>query len=143
MTLLPKPERVRVPEYRAWLATQACCVCGKTAGVVGHHVETGGAGTKGSDLLEVPLCPGCHRNVHDHGAERFLVHMLGFSFAWYYTQVARHLARWLIEDGVLLCGTREGKTMYVKSQDTERRGEKIRAIRAAAVALAEVCDEGL
>ena len=139
--LLPKPERVRVPEYREWLAAQVCCACGRAGGSVGHHVETGGVGTKGSDLLEIPLCQSCHRQLHDHGARPFVTGILGQSFTWYYQQVARHLARWLIEEGVLLVATRQRETVYVTAaQARDRAAEKLRLIRNAAAALVEACD---
>jgi hypothetical protein len=51
-------------EYRAWLATQPCCLCG-IEGVQLAHVGVGGMGLKhGDDDCMVPLCPHCHRD-HD------------------------------------------------------------------------------
>jgi hypothetical protein len=51
-------------EYRAWLATQPCCLCG-IGGVQLAHVGVGGMGLKhGDDDCCIPLCPHCHRD-HD------------------------------------------------------------------------------
>lgn len=51
-------------EYRAWLATQPCCICG-SHDVQLAHVGGVGVGLKhGDDDQIVPLCRECHEN-HD------------------------------------------------------------------------------
>ena len=59
---LKKPRPHRDPRYLAWLATKPCLCCGvhMDARVDPHHATTGGVGTKGSDLIAVPLCRRCH-----------------------------------------------------------------------------------
>ena len=59
---LKKPRPHRDPRYLAWLATKPCLCCGvhMDARVDPHHATVGGVGTKGSDLIAVPLCRRCH-----------------------------------------------------------------------------------
>lgn len=133
--LLPKPERVQVPEYRLWLATQPCCACRGSANkgrpaaacIVGHHLVTGGMGTKGSDLIEIPLCTFCHQLVHVSGITA-LAGKDGMEWAWH--QAVLHLGRWLTE--VVLVQQTDGHYSVPQVPD-EAKVQKMRAALEAAV----------
>lgn len=58
----------RSPEYLSWVRDQPCCNCLRPGRNQAHHVIglTGGfMGGKAGDNLAVPLCPACHRDLHD------------------------------------------------------------------------------
>ena len=62
---LVKPFRSR--PYLDWVASLECCGCGSPADEAHHAIEVGlggGMGTKPSDLMTIPLCRGCHTNLH-------------------------------------------------------------------------------
>lgn len=63
----------RSPQYRAWIASKSCAVCGKTPAGNAHHAKTGGMGTKCDDKFCVPLCGpfGHHDEIHRIGKKTF------------------------------------------------------------------------
>lgn len=68
--MFPKEKPARSAKYRDWIRKQPCCICRyipqESYGYLihAHHTQTGGMGTKGSDLSLVPLCFACHDKVH-------------------------------------------------------------------------------
>lgn len=62
------PHRSR--KHLAFVRGQRCAVCQYPA-VEAHHAFRraggGGVGLKGCDLLTVPLCHDCHRELHETG----------------------------------------------------------------------------
>lgn len=67
-------ERMRDDRYRAYVAGLRCALCRERDGtVVAHHLKHvgmfSGAGMKCSDLLTIPLCSTCHREVHHRVAD--------------------------------------------------------------------------
>ena len=87
-------------EYRAWLATQPCAVCG-AYGVQLAHCGTGGVSLKhGDDDQCVPLCPACHFE-HDNTRGKFARPVWSDKFLWRFfvqdwerVQIAAHRGRW-------------------------------------------------
>lgn len=86
---LHKSQRAEMPEYTHWVKTQKCMTCGNQADdphhIIGHGL--GGMGSKADDLFVIPLCRGCHNELHagvkefeeKHGSQpwlliRFLMH---------------------------------------------------------------------
>ena len=58
--------------YLEYVRKQACVGCGVMEGTCDpHHLDRGGTGTKGSDRLTVPLCRGCHDELHSMAEEKF------------------------------------------------------------------------
>jgi len=58
--------------YLKYVREQACIGCGVMEGTCDpHHLDRGGTGTKGSDRLTVPLCRGCHDQLHSIPEEEF------------------------------------------------------------------------
>jgi len=53
-------------KYRAWIRSQACCVCGSSFAVAAAHTVNAGLRIKGSDYSCVPLCFEHHR-AYDSG----------------------------------------------------------------------------
>ena len=68
-----KPRRgpVRLPEYRAWVRQQECCVCGSTRHIDPAHIGPHGFGQKAPDTSCVPLCRQHHEELHAIGRKRF------------------------------------------------------------------------
>lgn len=58
--------RIESEKYLDHVRSYPCLVCGQQ-GVDAHHVETGGTGTKGSDLFTIPLCREHHNELHQYG----------------------------------------------------------------------------
>lgn len=83
MSAVPKPVRVRDPDYLAYIRTQPCllaiedpCTCGgyldvvrKTYRIEAAHVRIRGAG--GGDDQVMPLCGTHHREAHRIGHKSF------------------------------------------------------------------------
>ena len=65
----PKDKIYRSEEYKAYVRTLPCIVCGKPSEP--HHEVTGGTGIKGPDLFSIPLCRDDHRRREDTGKETF------------------------------------------------------------------------
>lgn len=65
----PKIKTYRSEEYKAYIRTLPCIVCGKNAEP--HHEVGGGTGLKGPDLFCIPLCREHHREREDIGIETF------------------------------------------------------------------------
>lgn len=63
----PKPNRLKNPDYLAWIRRQPCLVDHVVAQA--HHTMSRGAG--GSDYRSVPLCPQHHRECHRRGGSWF------------------------------------------------------------------------
>lgn len=59
----PKVKPWRSKQYRLFVASKPCCICGSTYGVIPHHSKTGGMSTKCGDDLCVPLCFFCHEKM--------------------------------------------------------------------------------
>jgi hypothetical protein len=86
-------------EYRAWLATQPCCICGATE-VQLAHVGIGGTGLKhGDDDQCIPLCLN-HHVGHDATCGDFKRPFFLDKYTWRdlmgrwdATQVAAHRGR--------------------------------------------------
>lgn len=75
MTAVPKPQRVRDPDYLDWIRTRPCllfllpgggCTWGDSDPA---HVKSRGAG--GGDDTVVPLCRKHHREQHQLGVKSF------------------------------------------------------------------------
>lgn len=60
----PRPRRVTDDEYLEYIRGMACLNCRAVEGVIPHHLDRGGMGTKGPDYFTVPLCQGCHDELH-------------------------------------------------------------------------------
>jgi hypothetical protein len=63
------PHRSRA--HLAFVRGQRCAVCPCPAAEAHHAFRRaggGGVGLKGCDLLAVPLCVDCHRELHDTGS---------------------------------------------------------------------------
>ncbi len=63
-----KPFRSR--KYLAWVRKQPCIYCGRTEDIQAHHLIgiegiEGVMGGKSDDSMAMPLCPYCHRDMHD------------------------------------------------------------------------------
>lgn len=56
-----KKKRVEDPEYRRWIMTQPCLICGSTRCVEAAHTGPHGIGIKSDDKTCLPLCRICHR----------------------------------------------------------------------------------
>ncbi len=65
----PKNKIYRSEEYKAYVRTLPCIVCGGNSDP--HHEIGGGMGIKGSDLFCIPLCREHHREREDTGKETF------------------------------------------------------------------------
>lgn len=65
----PKDKIYRSEEYKAYVRTLPCIVCGGNAEP--HHEIGGGMGIKGPDLFCIPLCRGCHQERHSKGVLTF------------------------------------------------------------------------
>ena len=66
------PKRVRDKQHLAFVARQACAVCGRAPAQV-HHLtfaQPKAMSRKAGDQWTVPLCALHHRDVHDAGDER-------------------------------------------------------------------------
>ncbi len=79
---LVKPFRSK--PYLDWVKSLECCGCGAPADDAHHIIDSGfggGMGTKPSDFQTIPLCRGCHTNLHEnvkvwesiHGSQSFFV----------------------------------------------------------------------
>lgn len=87
-------------EYRGWLATQPCAVCG-ASGVQLAHCGVGGVGLKhGDDDQCVPLCPACHSD-HDNTRGKFVRPVWLDKYNWRFViqgweavQIAAYRGRW-------------------------------------------------
>ena len=64
----PKPVRLRSDAYIRWIRQQPCLVHPRSVPHA-HHTTSRGAG--GSDYRTVPLCFGCHNEIHQLGQARF------------------------------------------------------------------------
>ena len=69
MLKFPKNKIFRSKEYKAYIRTLPCLVCGKASDP--HHEVGGGIGIKGPDLFSIPLCREHHREREDIGIETF------------------------------------------------------------------------
>lgn len=58
------------PERVAWINAHGCVGCAKGP-CQNHHVINGGMGKKAAARFIVPLCPTCHRWIHDRGRYAF------------------------------------------------------------------------
>jgi hypothetical protein len=67
----PEPRRVRDRDHVRFVAQQTCLVCGRQP-CDAHHLrftQDRALARKVSDEFTVPLCRGCHRELHRHGDE--------------------------------------------------------------------------
>lgn len=69
MLKFPKNKIYRSEEYKAYIRTLPCLVCGKPSDP--HHEVGGGIGIKGPDLFSLPFCRGHHREREDTGIKTF------------------------------------------------------------------------
>lgn len=81
------------PRYLDWIRRLPCARCG-APGSQAHHSTIGrGMAQRSHDHEAMPLCHGCHHDLHAHG--------LGFPRArlqaWQEEQVTRCRARWAAE----------------------------------------------
>lgn len=57
----------RSRKYLDWVKTLDCSICGAPADDA-HHIigrgHMGGMGTKAPDLMVIPVCRGCHGEIH-------------------------------------------------------------------------------
>ena len=74
----PKEKTPRSQEYKDWLKTQRCCICGTIShewvSVVPAHQTIDGHGYmsgKSNDFYAIPLCSRCHLFEHQGGAKSF------------------------------------------------------------------------
>ena len=61
---LPKPTRDTNPVYLDYIRSMPCLVCADEK-TIAHHLDRGGMGTKGSDLMTIPMCTPCHSALHN------------------------------------------------------------------------------
>jgi len=63
------PAAGRSKVYLDWVRQHPCASCQSDQGTEAHHFfeGEGGMSLKCSDYHTVPLCPRCHRFVHDNG----------------------------------------------------------------------------
>ena len=75
---LQKNKPVRSREYLDHVKGLDCCNCGAPADDPHHIVGVGegGMGTKACDLLTMPLCRGCHTQMHDSSE------LKGYQWQW-------------------------------------------------------------
>lgn len=70
MNLL-KTKTFRSKKYLAFVRGLPCVVCESRDRVIAHHEsfldDRGGTSLKSSDSLAIPLCFGCHQDVHWRG----------------------------------------------------------------------------
>jgi hypothetical protein len=68
-----KVARIEAPEYLAWVRSLPCWVCNSPFKSDAHHrIGHGRCGSvKTDDLEAMPLCPACHRELHDNGWHAF------------------------------------------------------------------------
>ena len=77
--MFEKPKRYENKAYIEYIKQRPCCVTSmmivnQDSGEIEsdpHHTETGGMGTKGSDLSCVPLLHELHQECHTIGRETF------------------------------------------------------------------------
>lgn len=69
--MIERPQRYRDEAYLDEIRASTCCVDWRHGGAEPHHLDRGGTGTKGSDLLTVPLCRSCHDELHVLGMVRW------------------------------------------------------------------------
>ena len=65
---LSKTEAWRSKRYLAWVRDRPCAQCGKPGPSQAHHIiglVGGHMGGKTGDQFAVPLCPFCHRELHE------------------------------------------------------------------------------
>lgn len=71
--MMEKPERPRRRKHREAVAKHPCCVCGADNGtIIPHHlmfVQPKAMRLKAGDQWVVPLCHGCHLELHAIGDE--------------------------------------------------------------------------
>lgn len=62
---LTKHPKTRNEPYMAWVRSLSCCGCGQTPAGEAHHCIADRYGSsKASDLHTIPLCRGCHNELH-------------------------------------------------------------------------------
>lgn len=75
MMMLTKQKPYRSKHFLQFVRNLSCLISGRRSGdneeVVPHHLETGGTGTKGSDLWTVPLLHRYHQELHAIGRTAF------------------------------------------------------------------------
>ena len=62
------------PEYLSYQRTQACIRCGIMNQTEAHHLRIGndsGMALKNPDFMTIPLCTGCHKELHNMGERTF------------------------------------------------------------------------
>jgi len=62
-----KVKQFRSKKYLVWVKSLPCSICGAPADDAHHLIgvgNMGGMGTKASDVLVMPLCRGCHTELH-------------------------------------------------------------------------------
>ena len=75
--------------FVAWLPCVGC----RSVPCHGHHIETDGMGRKAGYALVIPLCPSCHRWVHDHSRAEYEARFSVDFAAWAMETEARWQAR--------------------------------------------------
>ena len=88
--------------YYTYLASQPCAGCGHVPVII-HHIH-GMASLKTGQVMPrshrtkaryaaIPLCPGCHRQIHEVGEEQFFMER-GRPAGWAVSLAVRYLAEW-------------------------------------------------
>ena len=75
-----KPKRLHDRKHLDYVAEKPCCCCGGFPVEVHHLLKADpkrGMGRKAGDNFVVPLCPFCHRMVHNHGNETLIFEQYG------------------------------------------------------------------
>ena len=69
--MIPKTKTYRSIKYLTFIRSLPCSIQGCGYDSEAHHIETGGIGMKGSDLLTIPLCRYHHSQYHSIGRMTF------------------------------------------------------------------------
>jgi len=95
--MFQKARRVESKSTLDDVASLPCCACGKTQGVVAHHIKHKGAG--GGDEFHnlLPLCMDCHIEIHKgqilfaqkHKSVRNALRLRGWHIEMKYNQVLK------------------------------------------------------
>ena len=84
------------PAYLEWLREQPCCACGKWGWSTPHHKTGAGMGKRAHDHEAMPLCVGCHKDLHEFSGRFALMGQLSRA-DWQDTQIREHRA--MYQDG--------------------------------------------
>ena len=93
---MKKPRRFQLKEYRDYVrGLKSCAVNPNHEGPwESHHLDKGGMGTKGSDLMCICMCRDCHVLEQIQGRKR-VESMYGLESRWFEVAALRTLVGWV------------------------------------------------